>query len=195
MLSILLAIAATTIAAPCFAVTLGAEAADFTFEADAVLDVDIVVEDASGLTGLQFSVVYPSDLLAVEQPSTHVFGDMFSHGYVNHDADSSDLPVGRRRIAVAFAAAQPVARSSGLLLTIQFPVRCADYSSGQWPSGRPVEVLIQDEAAWTASGSEVPSPAVVGTVDASFTVDCTTVPVSTTGFTTLKARFTEGENR
>ena len=176
-------------AADADAVTVRAQADDFDFVADDQLVVEIVVEDAASLTGLEFSVVYPSELLAVDEPSTHLVGPTspFSHGFVNHEADASGLDPGLRRIAVAFATAQPVTWPGGLLLTLSFPLRCSDFSGG-WPDGRPVTIDLRDAAAWTASGGELPVGVAVLDLDATPTVDCTTVPLPGTGFSTLKAR-------
>ena len=66
-------------------------------------------------------------------------------------------------------------------------LRCSDFSGG-WPEGRPVTIEIQDGAAWTASGGELPVPASVTVENRTVTVDCTTVPVRDFGFSTLKSR-------
>jgi hypothetical protein len=171
------------------AVTVRVVAQDFDFESDDQLEVILEVEDAQGLTGLEFSLVYPSDLLAVDQPSTHELGGLFSHAFVNHDADSSDLPAGSRRIGIALSVAVPVASPAGTLVTLSFPLRCSDFS-GDWPAGRPVALEVQDEAAWTAQAGELPVPTAVSVEDVTVTVDCTTVPVRDRGFSTLKMMHT-----
>ena len=172
------------------AVTVRAVADDLDFVAGDVLVVEFTVDDAQGLTGLEFSIVYPSDLLAVEQPSFHTMGTLFSHGFVNHEAGSSDLPAGFQRIGVAFAVATPVASAEGTLLTVSFPIRCSDFSGG-WPEGRPVEISVQDVAAWKAQGTGSPAPVGASAEGKTITVDCTTVPVAGAGFSTLKARHIE----
>ena len=172
------------------AVTVRVVASDFGFESDDALEVVVEVEDAQGLTGLEFSVVYPADLLAVEEPATHTLGRLFSHGFVNYDAGSSGLPAGSKRISVAFAVAVPVTATAGTLLTLSFPLRCNDFS-GAWPDGRPVTVDVQDAAAWIAQGSDLPAPVAVTPEGRTVDVECTTVPVRDLGFSTLKARHAE----
>lgn len=169
--------------------TVRAQADDFDFVADDQLVVEFFVEDAASLTGIEFSIVYPSELLAVDEPSTHVLGPSspFSHGFVNHAADASGLEPGLGRIGVAFATAQPATWSGGLLLTVSFPLRCSDFSGG-WPEGRPVSIDLRDATAWTASGTDLPVEITVVDADAAITVDCTTVPLPGAGFSTLKAR-------
>ena len=169
------------------AVTVRAVASDFDFVADDVLEVVLEVEEAQGLTGLEFSIVYPGDLLAVDQPSSHSQGSLFSHAFVNHGAASTGLPAGSKRISVAFAVATPVSAETGTLVTLSFPLRCGDFSGG-WPDGRPVTIEIQDAAAWTAQGSELPQPVSVTVEDRTVNVACTTVPVRDSGFSILKAR-------
>jgi hypothetical protein len=171
------------------AVTVRAEADDFDFASDDQLVVEFFVEDAASLTGLEFSIVYPSDLLAVDQPSTHVVGPSspFSHGFVNHEADAAGLEPGLSRIGIAFATAEPVTWPGGLLLTVSFPLRCSDFSGG-WPEGRPVAIDLRDAIAWTASGTGLPVEVTVVDVGVTPTVDCTSVPVPGAGFSTLKAR-------
>jgi hypothetical protein len=171
------------------AVTVRAVAGDFDFASDDVLEVVLAVEDAQGLTGLEFSLVYPADLLAVEEPTSHTLGGLFSHAFVNHDADVSGLPAGSKRISVAFAVASPITATAGTLLTVSFPLRCSDFSGG-WPDGRPVTIDVQDAAAWVAQASELPAPVAVTPEGSTANVDCTTVPVRGQGFSTLKARHT-----
>lgn len=170
-----------------YAMTVRAVAQDVNFTDTADLVVEVEAAGSQGLVGLQFSVVYPSGLLAVDQPVSVELGSMTSHGFVNPDADSSDLPAGFRRIGVSFAASTPVAATSGRLLTVSFPLRCSEFS-GEWPLGRPVAIDIQDEKAWTATGSELPVAVPVVAEDVTVTVDCTTVPASSRGFSTLKAQ-------
>jgi hypothetical protein len=172
---------------PAGAVTVEAVATDYDFTTDGMLDVELRVGDAGGLTGLEFSIVYPGELLAVDDPSSHALGRMFSHGFVNHEADASDLPAGSKRISVAFAVAQPVTATEGLLLTVSFPLRCSDFSI-EWPEGRPVTIELEDAMAWTASGSEVPAPAQIQAQGTTITVDCITVSASSLGLSTLKFR-------
>jgi hypothetical protein len=172
---------------PAGAVTVEAVATDYDFTTDGMLDVEFRVGDAGGLTGLEFSIVYPGELLAVDDPSSHALGRMFSHGFVNHEADASDLPAGSKRISVAFAVAQPVTATEGLLLTVSFPLRCSDFSI-EWPEGRPVTIELEDAMAWTASGSEVPAPAQIQAQGTTITVDCITVSASSLGLSTLKFR-------
>ena len=172
---------------PAGAVTVEAVATDYDFRTDGMLDVEFRVGDAEGLTGLEFSIVYPGESLAVDDPSSHVLGRMFSHGFVNHDADASGLPAGSKRISVAFAVAQPVTATEGLLLTVSFPLRCSDFSI-EWPEGRPVTIELEDAMAWTASGSEVPAPAQIQAQGTTITVDCITVSASRLGLSTLKFR-------
>lgn len=172
---------------PAGAVTVEAVATDYDFRTDGMLDVEFRVGDAEGLTGLEFSIVYPGESLAVDDPSSHVLGRMFSHGFVNHDADASGLPAGSKRIGVAFAVAQPVTATEGLLLTVSFPLRCSDFSI-EWPEGRPVTIELEDAMAWTASGSEVPAPAQIQSQGTTITVDCITVSASRLGLSTLKFR-------
>jgi hypothetical protein len=172
---------------PAQAVTVEAVATDFDFTTDGSLDVEFRVSNARGLTGLEFSIVYPGELLAVEEPSSHELGRLFSHGFVNHEADMSGLPAGSERISVAFAVAVPVAASEGLLLTVSFPLRCSDFSI-EWPEGRPVTIDLADVMAWTANGSEVPAPAEVQSQGTTITVDCITVSTSSPGLSTLKFR-------
>ena len=81
------------------AVTVRALAQDMNFTDAANLVVEIEAAGSQGLVGLQFSVVYPAGLLAVDQPVGVDLGSMTSHGFVNPDADSSDLPPGFRRMA------------------------------------------------------------------------------------------------
>lgn len=172
---------------PAGAVTVDAVATDFDFTTDGVLEVEFRVADAGGLTGLEFSIVYPGELLAVEDPSSHELGQLFSHGFVNHEADASGLPAGSERISVAFAVAQPVSASEGLLLNVSFPIRCSDFSI-DWPEGRPVTIDIADAMAWTASGSDVPVAAEVQAQGTTITVNCIRVGTSSPGFSTLKFR-------
>lgn len=173
-------------------VTLRVLASDYDFTGDDALEVQITVDGAVGLTGLEFSIVYPGDALAVDEPATHQIGTGFSNAYVNYDADTSGLPAGSRRIAVAFAVAQPVSREIGTLLTLRFPLRCSDFGSG-WPDGRPVTIDLQDQAAWKAAGSGLPAPVTSAAEDRTVTVDCTSVEQDTTGFSALKARHTGRE--
>ena len=62
---------------PAGAVTVEAVATDYDFRTDGMLDVEFRVGDAGGLTGLEFSIVYPGESLAVDDPSSHVLGRMF----------------------------------------------------------------------------------------------------------------------
>jgi hypothetical protein len=173
-------------------VTVRALASDYDFTGDDALEVEITVDGAVGLTGLEFSIVFPGDALAVDQAATHELGTGFSHAYVNYDADTSGLPAGSRRIAVAFAVAQPLSREIGTLLTVSFPLRCSDFGGG-WPDGRPVTIDLQDEAAWKAAGSGLPALVTSAAEDRTVTVDCTSVAQDPTGFSALKARHTSRE--
>lgn len=187
-LAVLLTVAGIALSAvTAGAVTVTAVASDLDFGGSDILVVELTVDDAQGLTGLEFSVVYPADMLAIDVPATHQLGGMFSHTFVNYEAHSTDLDPGLQRIAVAFSVAVPVAQPNGTLLTISLPVRCSDFG-GAWPEGRPVTIGLQDGGAWKAFGDELPAPVPVTLTGRTVTVDCTSVPVPATGFSTLKAR-------
>jgi hypothetical protein len=140
---------------------------------------------------LEFSIVYPGTLLAVDDPVSHEFVALTSHGFINPEADSSDLPAGSRRIAVALAGITPVSSDTQEFLTVRFPLRCSDFSGG-WPAGRAVTVDIQDVAAWKAVDSGLPAPVAASGTGVTVNVDCTTVTAIQPGFSTLKARHHGG---
>ena len=64
---LLVLIVALAFPAAAQAVTVETVTSDFDFAEDGVLVVRFDVTDAAGLTGLEFSIVYPSNLLAVER--------------------------------------------------------------------------------------------------------------------------------
>jgi hypothetical protein len=164
----------------------------FEFDTADTLAVDVVVEDAATIAGLEFSIIYPGDVLAVVDPTSHEAGDFLADPVVNHDGDASGLEPGMRRIEVALAAAEPAGTATGVVLTIFFPVRCEDYA-GDPPTGRSVDIQVVDGAAWGIGPGSLPEAIALTQVGASLRVDCTTVPVSSPGFSTLKARFRRGD--
>lgn len=186
-----IAAALLAFALPASAVTLRVVEQKFDFAEDAVLDVVIAIEAGSEVAGLEFSIVYPGDLLAVAEPVSHTAGDFLGPPVVNPDADPAGLGSGSRRIDVAIAAAEPSGVAAGTVLTISFPLLCSDFS-GDWPDGRLVGLQIVDAAAWGVGVDSLPEPIALLTVDGSLLIDCTTVPVTVPGFSALKARFGRG---
>lgn len=161
---------------------------DLDFDEFAELAVEIVVEDAADLAGLEFGVVYPGSILAVAEPTSHVAGDFLGAPTVNHEANTAGLPAGFRRINVALAAAEASGVVSAAVITLRFPLRCSDFG-GEWPEGRPFAIELADLTGWTVGAGGLPEVLTVDGVDGSFTVNCTTVDLDLGGFTTLKARF------
>lgn len=188
MRTLLLATALVLLGTSAPAATLRVVDRSFDFVDDTVLDVDVAVEGAAPVAGLEFSVVYPGDLLAVVEPTTHTGGGFLGAPVVNHDADASGLPAGSRRISVALAAADSSGTDSATVMTISFPLRCSDFS-GDWPAGRTVQLQLLDAVAWGIGPDGLPAPLPLDTVDGTFLIDCTTVPVGESGFSTLKARY------
>ena len=152
------------------------------------LQVVIVVEEAFAVAGLEFSLVYSGDILAVVDPTAHSAGDFLAAPVVNHDADPSGLPPGMRRIDVALAAAEASGVAGGTVITVSFPLRCGEFS-GDWPDGRAVSIQLLDTAAWGIGSGGLPESIAIVPVDGSFVINCTTVPVAQIGLSTLKARF------
>jgi hypothetical protein len=161
---------------------------EFEITANSQLQVVVVVEDAALIAGLEFSLVYPGDVLAVVDPTTHSAGDFLATPVVNHDGDPAGLPPGMRRINVAVAAASPSGVAAGTVVTIEFPLRCGDFS-GDWPAGRDVVIQLLDPVAWGIGTGGLPETIAITPVDGDFLINCTTVPVAGTGLSTLKARY------
>lgn len=160
----------------------------FEITGNSELQVIVVVEDAALVSGLEFSLIYPGDVLAVLDPTTHSAGDFLASPVVNHDGDPAGLLPGMRRINVALAAAEASGVATGTVLTIEFPLRCGAFS-GDWPDGREVAIQVLDLVAWGIGAGGLPETIAITPVDGSFLINCTTVPVAGTGLSTLKARF------
>jgi len=159
---------------------------------NAQLQVDVTVEDAAAVAGLEFSLVYPGDVLAVLEPTADTAGDFLAEPVVNHDADPAGLLPGMRRINVALAAAEASGVAGGTVITISFPLRCSDFSGG-WPNGRDVAIQLLDSVAWGIGVDGLPELIAITSVDGSFLINCTTVPLERIGLSTLKARFSTNE--
>ena len=188
-LMIVSAVAAVTLAASgALALTLRVVDQQFEISANSQLQVEVVIEDAAAVAGLEFSLVYPGNVLAVVDPTTHSTGDFLGTPTVNHDADPAGLPSGMRRINVALAAAEASGVAGGTVITVGFPLRCAEFA-GAWPEGRDVGIQLLDTVAWGIGPGGLPETIAITPVDGSFLINCTTVPVERIGLSTLKARF------
>lgn len=170
------------------AATLRVVDQDHDFDENGELSVQIVVEDAATLAGLEFGVLYPGDFLAVDDPTTEAAGDFLGAPVVNHEAQTTGLPEGTRRINVAVAAAEAQGVATATVLTLSFPLRCDDFGSG-WPDGRSFVIGLADVQGWEIGGSGLPVAIPVTAVDGAFTANCLTVPVRDTGLSVLKFRF------
>jgi hypothetical protein len=177
------------------ALTLRVVDQELEIGANEQLQVLVMVEDAAAVAGLEFSLVYPGDVLAVVDPTTHTAGDFLSAPVVNHHADPAGLSPGMRRINVALAAAEASGVAAGTVITISFPLRCSEFSGG-WPDGRDVAIQILDTVAWGIGAGGLPETVAITPVDGSALINCTTVPVERMGLSMLKAQFSpKGEGR
>ena len=169
------------------AVTVRAVDRSLVFEAATMVTVEIVVENALGVAGLDFSIDYPALMISTENLSTHTNGGLWGLLIVNHDNSGGDDPPapGFRRITVSAADAFGRTVESGLLLTLEFEVNCAGYAQ-DYPDGRDVVLDVRAVNAFDETGALLPSLAVDGTL----TLDCTTVGVeSNLSFGTIKALY------
>ena len=154
-----------------------------------------MIEDAASVAGLEFSLVYPGDVLAVVDPTTHTGGDFLGAPVVNHNADPAGLSSGMRRIDVALAAAEASGVTGATVITVSFPLRCDEFA-GAWPAGRDVSIQLLDTVAWGIGAGGLPETIAITSVDGSFLINCTTVPVESIGLSMLKAHFSpNGEGR
>lgn len=160
--------------------------------ANAQLHVVVTVEDAAAVAGLEFSLVYPGDILAVLAPTAHTAGDFLAAPVVNHDADPAGLLPGMRRINVALAASEASGVAGGTVITISFPLRCGEFSGG-WPDGRDLGIQLLDTVAWGIGVGGLPETIAITAVDGSFLINCTTVPVERIGLSMLKVRYSPNE--
>ncbi len=169
------------------AATVRAVSQSVEFASATTVTVEIVLESAAGVAGVEFSIDYPSTLIATENLTTHGEGDLFGLVAVNHDNSTGDAPPaeGFRRITVSAAAAQNLTVSSGVLLTLDFEVGCFGFAQ-DYPDGRGVVLDVRDVSAFDENGSNVVALAIDGTLD----LDCTTVGLDDTqSFSTIKAHF------
>lgn len=188
LVAILLGVALVA-AAPAGAQPVTVRAVDLVaeFAGPTTIAVDVVVENVRGAAGLQFSIDYPSTLIATENPSTHENGGLWSLLVVNHDNTSGANPPapGFRRISVSAAAAEGRDVDEGLLMTLEFEVGCFGFAQ-DYPEGRQVVLDVRDVLAFDENGATLESAGTDGTL----TLDCTTVSVeSPFSFGTMKAFY------
>ena len=185
--TLLLTIFGSLVPAAAHAATVRAVSQTVEFASATTVTGEIVLESAAGVAGVEFSIDYPSTLLATEMPTTHGEGDLFGLVAVNHDHSTGEDPpaAGFRRISVSAAAAQNLTVSSGVLLTLDFTVNCAGFAQ-DFPDGRGVLLDVHGASAFDENGSNVVALAVDGTLD----LNCTTVSVNNQlSFGTIKALF------
>lgn len=183
----LVTILASLVPAAAQAVTVRAVSQSVQFASATTVTVQIALEEAVGVAGLQFSIDYPSTLIATENLTTHVDGQLFGLLAVNHDATGGANPpeAGFRRISVSAAQAENLTTNGGVLLTLDFEVGCAGFAQ-DFPEGRGVTLDVRDLLAFDENGADIAATAVDGTL----TLDCTTVGVDDSlTFGTIKAHF------
>ncbi len=163
-----------------------------SFAQDTTVTVEIALENADAVAGLDLLLDYPSDLLAVDFPNpstTNDDGDLFSSVTVNHDDQRVSLPAGTRRIAAAAASATALGVAGGVFVRIDFPVRCQGYAQ-DYPAGRDVVLRLAQARAFDVTGAAL----AVQTVDGTLSLDCTALAVDDpASFGTLKSLFGDAD--
>lgn len=176
-------------------VTLRVVSKDFEFDADTTLMVEVEIDGIVELAGLDFVLSYPEELVppTVDASGT---GEIWQSVFINYDRDDQvySPPAGRRYVAAAAANATNIPTTSGVVVTLEFPVTCQGNAQA-FPNGRDVtfeivavnaSTLVPDQGG---DGFEDLADVEVATEDGTINLNCTTVSEDVQSFGTLKSVF------